>query len=406
MKSASICLGFVLIALGACSSGQAPTADNGNRLSSGDSTDADGGSTPDAGTNAVPLGQVGAATDGTQALFIWTGGTQAGVHGARVAEDGTILGSVTLPSAAASGQNVAAAGYDGEKFLVTWLNEPSGSSSLSVHGARVSKQGEALESQPLVLGSAGSGLLDDLDIGMRIAVAGGAGIFEVGWIAGGSFVNARVDGCGAVGPATVYAPPSGIMEQFPAAISFNGSLTTLCAFNGLLSWPGGPPGTPDVRVGDCHSYPAYGNPNQGWTNSSVPALAYGGNTLAQAWSYQDKIFATPDVQGRIGEHPFSLGSSARDVEVGFDGTYFHVVWLTNDYKDATLMEQRVGIDGSPIDSPVILEPATSHLADGISVACPGTTCMVGFHDDAGIGVIRLAGAAPGATGRIALAAAP
>ncbi|WP_394843171.1 hypothetical protein LZC95_39740 [Pendulispora brunnea] len=425
MKSASISLGFVLIALGACSSGQAAPSSDRNNVSPSDAADAsdggavhdagdggavhdadDGGSAPDAGGNAAPLGQVGAATDGTQAFFVWTGGVQAGVHGARIAEDGTILGRVTLASDTTAYQNVAAAGYDGQHFLVAWLNGRPGYWTLSLHGSRVSRQGQSLDSQPIVIGSPGSGLIDDLHVGTRVVVAGGAGFFDVGW-ANGSYGNVRVDGSGSVGPATEYRPPDGIQEQFPAAISLNGSLVTLCAFAGAPPRPGGPPTNPEVRVGDCHSYPDQANPNGGYSSSSVPALAYGGNTLAQVWSYQDKYQSSMiAVQGRIGEHPFSIGGSARDVEVGFDGTYFHVVWLTNQYNASALMEQRIRVDGSLVDSPVTLEPSTSHVADGISVACPGTTCMVGFHDDAGIGVIRLAGAGPGPTERIALAPAP
>ncbi|MBI5489139.1 MAG: hypothetical protein HY905_17520 [Deltaproteobacteria bacterium] len=102
-------------------------------------------------SDSGPLYGPAVASDGDGWLVVWTTGTWAsfnGVHGARVASDGTVLDPSGIDlCTATSHQSAPAVAYDGANYLVVWRdsrNDPGGM-RWDLYGTWVSRAGEVLQ---------------------------------------------------------------------------------------------------------------------------------------------------------------------------------------------------------------------------------------------------------------------
>jgi len=104
---------------------------------------------------SAPYGQYlsAVAFDGTNFLVVWEDfrGNSLDIYGARVTPQGTLLDRAGFViSQAPADQYWPAVGFDGTDFLVVWEDHNS-SDSIDVYGARVTPQGEILDSAAIVI---------------------------------------------------------------------------------------------------------------------------------------------------------------------------------------------------------------------------------------------------------------
>ncbi|WP_394844790.1 hypothetical protein LZC95_48060 [Pendulispora brunnea] len=314
---------------------------------------------------------IAGATDGAQAFFTWT--DRAGLWGARVLEDGTVvnLGGTRIHAQPFIGDH--AIGYDGKQFIVAWLRLPiNPGGPVTAMASRVARDGTILDPDGFVVAPT------DGNATYATVTRDGDGS-RVGWISyehSEQFVYSRVTSTGSPGPVTrdvISNLERNIAQRLPVAISVDGAPKAFCEDNGFYGQ------TKPILVqgiGPCNE-PGAPIRDNGISNARFPGAAYGAGILALGWLEDGSGI----VHVKLGDSSaFSLGGSGEELALGFDGTLFHAVWLTKT-APRQLVEQRFAPTGTLIDSaPLSIAPAIGAFA----IACPGGRCIVAFQDADGV----------------------
>jgi hypothetical protein len=162
-----------------------------------------------------------AGSDGVSSLVVWEDDRNANgwdIYGARVTPEGEVLDSTGIVISLAAGDQLSpAVGFDGANFLVAWQD---GRSGMDIYGARVTPQGVVLDSSGLVISQAENDQVSP-------AVAFDGANFLVVWQdvrSGRSDVyGARVTPQGTVLDSTGVAISTAVSTQASPAIAFDGS---------------------------------------------------------------------------------------------------------------------------------------------------------------------------------------
>lgn len=170
----------------------------------------------------------GVATDGTISLVAWSGyyGDSARVCAARVAPDGMVLDPAGIALANSSDETDVAVASDGSGFIVVWEG---------VGGVRISADGQLLDSQPIVISRRP---------GERPAVSFGKDSYLVVWDARVSdsvcdVYGARVTPDGSVLDSSPIVVSVAVHEFGYPAVAFDGT-------NFLVAWQGGSSEDPGI----------------------------------------------------------------------------------------------------------------------------------------------------------------
>ncbi len=95
-----------------------------------------------------------AAYDGTNYFVVWHD-TRAGnydIYGARVTLYGEVIDPEGIPICTTAHDEVAPSiAWDGTNYLVVWYGMQAGDSTVSIYGARVTPQGEVLDTDPIFI---------------------------------------------------------------------------------------------------------------------------------------------------------------------------------------------------------------------------------------------------------------
>jgi hypothetical protein len=288
---------------------------------------------PAAGEQAAP--QI--ATDDTTAFVVWydrRNGTSWAIYGARVDADGNLLdpAGILIADAGTYDPNPDV-GFDGTNYLVVWHYNESGD-PYNIYGARVSKQGIVLDTEPFAISEATGGQMNP-----RVAFDGTN--YLVVWYdsrSGSSYdiYGTRVAQDGTVlNPAGIAISTAANYQYFPD-VSFDG-------INYMVVWQ-------DER---SDTFDIYGS-----------RVAQNGNVLDPTGI---QISGAADEQNRP--------------SIDFDGTNYLVVW--DDQRSGSGYD----IYGTRIDtSGTVLNPAgiaISTAADNQhmpSVSFDGTNYLVAWYD--------------------------
>ncbi len=288
---------------------------------------------PASGEQAAPC----IASDDTSAFVVWydrRNGTSWDIYGARVDEDGNLLdpAGIFIANAGTYDPNPDVA-FDGTNYLVVWHYNESGD-PYNIYGARVSKQGIVLDSEPFAISEATGSQMNP-----RAAFDGTN--YLVVWYdsrSGSSYdiYGTRVAQNGTVLNPTGIAISTATDYQYFPDVSFGGT-------NYMVVWQ-------DQRSG---TYDIYGS-----------RVAQNGNVLDPTGI---QISGATDEQNRP--------------SIDFDGTNYLVVW------DDKRSGSEYDIYGSLLDtSGTVLNPAgiaTSTAADNQQmpyVSFDGTNYLVAWYD--------------------------
>lgn len=304
------------------------------------------------------------AFDSTNFLVTWA--TAYGVYGCRVSPEGVILdptGIVVSDTGECSSVSVA---FDGTNYLVVW-----GAWS-NIYGARVDTSGQVLDTVPITVCPAS---------GYYVDVAFGCPSYLVVW---SSYpTNANIHGA-RVNPAGVVLDTNGIAistqpehEYYPT-VAFDGT-------NYMVTWTGeeiycARVDTAGVLLDTLPIVMA--------DEGDAFSIAFdGANYLIVSdtgWSYGDIFGARVDTAGVVLDTSgilLSLSAYPGGSSVAaFDGTNYFSVWT--DYRDATVSSC---ICGTRIDTAgVILDPAGIQVINGkeTTIACDGSNYLVLCSDTA------------------------
>jgi hypothetical protein len=91
------------------------------------------------------------ASDGENYLVVWA---NRGIYGRRVNSTGAILDDVEIEISAGENRVLPALAFDGTNYLVVWSDGRDGTYQYDIYGARVSRDGEVLDSEGFVICSA------------------------------------------------------------------------------------------------------------------------------------------------------------------------------------------------------------------------------------------------------------
>ncbi len=283
-------------------------------------------------------GSPAVAFDGSNLLVVWgdaRGGIDSDIYGARVTPEGEVLDSAGFViSQAADDQGAPAVGFDGENFLAVW--EDSRSDRLGdIHGARIGPQGTVLDTAGIVVAHENYGQ------GSPVVCAGGPN-FLVLW----DDIRNRTDNdiyAARVTPGGVVLDTlgTGILVaaggQDSPALAFDGAnfLAVWDDWRGSSSDIFGTRVTPEGAALDSSGFDI----TLGADDQSSPALAFDGTNFLVVWEDHrgDSCFdiggARVTPQGTVLDPAgFVISRQVHDPAysaapaVGFDGANYLVVW--------------------------------------------------------------------------------
>jgi large repetitive protein len=309
-------------------------------------------------------GRSAVAFDGTNFLVVWYDGrgSQRGVYGSRVTQQGTLLDPAGIVISEARCDDYdpdPAVAFGGSEFLVVWTEEQDG----RIHGARVSLQG-------LVLDPAGIGI-SRAEVHQCLPSVGFDGAnFLVAWqdyrdsTRYADIYGTRVSPQGSVLDTADIAISRAMDEQCYVAVGFDGA-------NLLVAWEDyrnghdanihGARVTPAGRVLDTTGFVIL----QGPDDQCNPALAFDGANflvVSEDWDSGGDIHGarvTPAgmVLDTVG-FAISHGTGSQDAPaVAFDGTSFLVAYEDRDTADH-IRAARVTSQGNLLDTAgIAISPA-------------------------------------------------
>jgi len=285
---------------------------------------------PAAGDQAAPC----IATDDTTAFVVWydrRSGTSYDIYGARIDEDGNILDPAGILIARGNSYDPNPdVAFDGTNYLVVWHYNETGN-PYNIYGARVSKQGIVLDTEPFFISDA-----TGTQMSPRVAFDGTN--YLVVWYdsRGGSYdiYGTRVAQNGAVLNSSGIAISTATDYQYFPNVSFDGT-------NYMVVWQ-------DQRNGEYDIYgsrvdqdgivldPAGIAISTASEEQNRPSIDFDGNNYFVAWDDYRSTSAydiygsliTPDGTVLNGEGiPISTAADIQSSpSVSFDGTNYLVTW--------------------------------------------------------------------------------
>ena len=330
------------------------------------------------------------AFDGTNYLVVWEDcRTAGGIYGARVSRNGEVLDSAGIAiSIATSGLNAPAIAFGGADFLVVWADFRN-DTSLDIYGARVSRDGTVLDPEGIAFSAAAA------DQDLPVTAFDGTN-FLVAWedyrrSDTADVFGTRVDQGGNVLDPDGIAISIAADRQGVPVVAFDSA-------NCLVVWE-------DRR--DGHDYNVYGarvTPGgvvldpEGIVVSAAddyqfsPAIASGGATCLAAWNdyrcYNEDIYgARLRYDGTVID-PFGIGISKGADEqqlpaVTFGSSGFLVVW--QDQAESLhpwfqICGARVSPSGVPLDARDIAIASAERDQCGPRAAFDGSEFLVVWGD--------------------------
>jgi len=334
------------------------------------------------------------AFDGANFLVAWQepGNGLSDICGARVTPQGMVLDpSGFAISRAANGQYGPAVGFDGATFLVAWKDYRSGVHNPSdVYGARVTPQGEVLDSAGIVISQAAN---DQYNPAVGIDGAN----FLVAWQDNRSgsdydIYGARVTPQGTVFDSAGFAISKAVKanDQRLPAVGFDGA-------NFLVAWEDDRSGSgwdiygaramPQGTVLDSVGFAI----SQAANNQRLPAVGFDGVNLLVAWeddrsgSGWDIYSARVTPQGEVLDSTgIAISLAAGDQfspAVGFDGVNFLVAW--EDDRSGSgwdIYGARVTPQGMVLDPSGFAISQAANDQNSPVVGFDGTNCLVAWTD--------------------------
>ena len=332
----------------------------------------------------------GAAFDGENFFVVWQDWRNTGtsdIYGARVTPGGVVLDTQGIPvSQDTSDQYRPAVSFDGTNSLVVWEDVRSGT-SWDIYGARVTPQGEVLDSTGIVISQ---GARDEY----YADVASAGETCLVAWEDYGSVSTelrgARVTSEGVVLDPTGIAIAEAPDEQVLVAAGSDGQ-------NFFLVWE-------DYRGGSADIYGARVTTQgvlldtsgialwQAEENQCSPAIGFGGGCFLVAWEnlrmgdYKDSIVGvrvSPD--GTVLDSTGILISRAVQDQyspaAAFDGTNFLVVWEDGrSVNGHDIYGARVTPEGAVLDPAGFVISQADRDQSSPAVAFDGSNFLVVWHD--------------------------
>jgi len=332
--------------------------------------------------------------DGEKSLVLWSDNRivydrqQSDILGARVLQDGSVVGAEEMLVSRGTNMQVSVAvAYGGNGYFVVWQDGRSGT-SYDIYGTRLDVSGSVLD-------PAGIAISTEVEDQSFPDVAYGLGKYFVVWNderaedGFSQIYGARVDSSGIVrDPAGVgIFTLSEVYCDYPA-VAFDGQ-------NYLVVW-GDYRNTVDADVYGARVDTAGTVLDAGGIaicteagNQSVPALASSGTNCLVAWLdertddgdiYGCRVEPDGDVLDGSGLAIRVETSDQGDQAVAFDGTNYLVVW--SDYRGDNLdiYGARVTVGGSVLDPSGILISGADMNQRSPAVAFDGTTYLVAWQD--------------------------
>ena len=318
---------------------------------------------PAAGDQAAPC----IASDDTTAFVVWYGrrnGTSYDIYGARVDEDGNLLdpAGIFIANAGSYDPNPSVA-FDGTNYLVVWHYNESGD-PYNIYGARVSKQGVVLDSEPFAISEAAGNQMNP-----RAAFDGTN--YLVVWYdsRSGSYdiYCTRVTQNGTVlNPAGIAISTAANYQYFPD-VSFDGT-------NYMVVWQDDRSGVFDIygsRVAqNGNVLDPTGIQISGATDEqNRPAIDFDGTNYLVVW-YDERSVSEYDIYGTLIDTGgnvldtagIAISTATNDQympSVSFDGTNYLVAWYDN--RDGTA---NYDVYGARVNtSGVVQEPSGIPIAN-------------------------------------------
>ena len=338
------------------------------------------------------------AFDGANFLVVWQDNRNhvdaPDIYGARVTREGEVLDSAGLAiNTAPHPKNAPAVGFDNANFLVVWCDIRD-SSNMHICGTRLTPAGAVLDT---------GGFVVSLSPGKQLApcLSFDGTDYLVAWedilgMASFAIYGTRVTPGGAV------LDPSGIVisstgYQFAPALTFdgqnflvvwqnvNGSLPPVCSIHGVRVTPDGAVLDPSVVV-IAHE--------RAGVFVAIPADGFDGANFLVVWQDDRNVLGEPDIHGaRVTPDGTVLDTSGFVISVSamgqytpavaFDGTNFLAVWEDDRSGNNDIYGARVTPGGQVLDPDGI---AICTAGDGQytpAVAFDGTHYLVAWEDQRG-----------------------
>jgi hypothetical protein len=306
-------------------------------------------------TAATPQERPAAAFDGTEFLVVWDEASGFGrdIHGVRLTPGGTVLDSPSIRISPAGGNRAyPAVGYGTSDFLAVW--EDGLSRERDVSGARVSPNGEVLDSAGILISGAPWEQC-------AAAVASDGTDFLVAWQdwrnSNYDIYCARVSGTGAVLDTSGVTVCLTTGDQLTPALAYNGT-------NYLVLWQDQGTGTRDVYGARVSSQGVVLDPD-GFVVSAAPgtqqrpAATSDGDNFLVVWSdsrnaaynvYAARVTAAGTVLDTAGILLFPAAGPQTTPSVEYDSTNFLVVWQDERNGEQDIYGARVTPEGTILDT--------------------------------------------------------
>jgi hypothetical protein len=295
-----------------------------------------------AASSGQPLRDPAVAFDGGNFAVVWSIGYDAGIHGARVARDSTVLDRTGIAISSSGGSSPAVA-FDGTSYLVAWAGG-------GIRGSRMRPDGTVLDPASIAISTAASS---------TPALASGGASSLVVWKNDGSsssdIVGARVGKDGAVVDPGGQLISRSANAQFSHAVAFDGT-------NYLVVWQDFRGTYYDIYAvmvaGDGTVLDPSGIAISTAANDKFsPVVAFGGSNYLVAWN--DQRTDAGDIYGaRVGTDGTVLDpagiaiSAAPGVQtspyVAFDGANYLALWDDGRGSPGTY-GARIASDGAVLD---------------------------------------------------------
>ena len=341
-----------------------------------------------------------AAFDGDNLLVVWTDGRgdwYSNIYGTRVTPEGTVLDSAGVPvSTGVYDQSAPSVAFDGTSYLAVWEDGRTGG-PFDIYGTRVTSSGTVLDSSAIPISTA-----EGLQWQPAIGFDGQA--FLVVWVdsrngGGNDLYGARVTTAGVVLDTAAIPISTATDDQWRPAIAFDGA-------NFLVVWYDESSGDDDILGARVTPAGAVLD-TAGFAISSAresqhcPAVAFDGQNFLVVWddgriNTHDDIFGARVTPSGVVLDTAGIAISTADGEqrfasIVFDGENFVVAWET--YYAGGVYAARVSSAGVVLDTMGITLSSTGRVPDMYpTVAFGGANSLVVWQDTGGGSGIDLFGA--------------
>jgi phosphoribosylformylglycinamidine (FGAM) synthase PurS component len=334
------------------------------------------------------------AFDGEHFLVVWEEDRiDWDIYGTRVTPQGTVLDPSGIPiSTAADDQFMPALAFDGTNFLVVWEDNGSDSTdtTYNIYGARVTPQGAVLDPSGIAISTAE-------DVQLTPAVAWDGVSFFTAWedyrTGVSDIYGARVTPQGEVLDSAGIPISTATNAQLLPALAFDGTnlLVTWADYRSVSSFDiYGARVTPQGEVLDSAGFVI----SQAANDQDFPAAGFDGENFTVAWGdfrsgtdydvYGTRITPRGEVLDPAG---FVISEATRDQyypAMGFDGANFLLAWEDDRGGSAyDIYSARVTPHGQVLDPAGFLVSQTANDQNSPATCFDGENFLVVWEDDRG-----------------------